>query len=81
MDTVTVKMPEPLARRLGILATRRHLSRSAVVRSAVERYLDADVYPVSNRPSTYDMVKEVAGTIEAPVDLSTSPKHLEGYGA
>ena len=81
MDTVTVKMPEPLARRLGVVAARKRLSRSAVVRSAVERYLDADVYPVAERPSTYDLVKEASGTIEAPADLSTNPKHLEGYGA
>lgn len=81
MDTVTVKMPQSLAFRLGILATRRHLSRSAVVRSAVERYLDTNVSPASDRLSTYDLVKEVAGSLEAPGDLSTNPKHLKGYGA
>jgi len=30
--------------------------------------------------SSYDRIKHLSGIIKGPGDLSTNPKHMEGYG-
>ena len=80
MTTVTLKMPEVLARKLGVAAKRQHTSRSALVRSAVAKYIEEDL-PDASQPSAYDLVAPFAGSVGGPRDLSTNPAHMEGYGA
>jgi len=80
MTTVTTKMPEALARKLGVAAKRQHTSRSALVRSAVEKYIEGDL-PDASRPSAYDLIQEFAGTVEGPEDLSSNSRHMAGYGS
>ena len=79
MTTVTLKMPHVLARRLDDAAEKRQTSRSALIRTAVLKYIDEDQAD-STTPSAYDLVREFAGTVEGPRDLSSHPNHLRGYG-
>ena len=79
MITVTLKMPDTLAKKLKIVAKKRQMSQSAIIRYALERYIDKDL-PDLEQPSVFDLVKEYAGTVEGPRDLSTNPKHMEKYG-
>ncbi|MEI7899778.1 MAG: CopG family transcriptional regulator [bacterium] len=79
MTTVTLKMPHVLARRLGDAAEKRQTSRSALIRTAVLKYIEED-RPASAKPSAYDLVREFSGTVEGPRDLSAHPRHMQGYG-
>jgi predicted transcriptional regulator len=79
MTTLTLKVPEALARKIAVSAERQHTSRSDVVRRAVEKYVDQDL-PDSAGPSAYDLAKDFAGSVEGPRDLSTHPRHMKGYG-
>ena len=79
MNILTLKVSEDLDRTLRAVARKRGTSRSALVRAAIERYVNQDV-PVAARPSTLDLVREFAGSVHGPADLATNPDHLEGYG-
>jgi len=75
MPTVTVKMPKGLHARLVAEARRRRTTKSAVLREAF-----------SQRPTTapagslFERARHLIGVISGPGDLSTNPRHLEGYG-
>jgi len=74
MITVSLKIPESLARRLKETARRRRMTQSAVIRKAIEDSL------VRRRASVLDLIGDLAGSIEGPPDLSTNPKYMAGYG-
>jgi predicted transcriptional regulator len=74
MRTVSFKLPEELDRALSDLARRRHSTRSALVREAIEKL-------TRDQPgSVLALAADLAGSVEGPSDLSTSPKHMTGYG-
>ena len=79
MTTITLKMPDVLVRKLAAAAERQQTSRSALVRTAVAKYIEEDL-PEASQPSAYDLVEGFAGSLQGPHDLSTHPRHMEGYG-
>jgi len=79
MTTLTLKVPDLLARKIDGAAKRQHASRSAFIRRAVERYISEDLAE-NEQPSAYDLIRDFVGTVEGPRDLSTNPRHMEGYG-
>ena len=74
MRTVSFKLSERLDDALSDLARRRKSSRSALVREALE------ALATGRRRSVTAMIDELVGPLDGPVDLSTSPKHMAGYG-
>ena len=74
MRTVSFKLPEHLDDALSDLARRRKSSRSAIVREALEGLA------TSGRRSVTAAVDGLVGPLDGPIDLSTNPKHLVGYG-
>lgn len=75
MKTISVKLPEALARWLERESATRRRSRSDIVREALEsRRLG------SGEPTMADVLADLAGTIDGPRDLSTNPRHLDGLG-
>lgn len=78
MMTLTLKIPPETNARLEAEARRRHVSKSRVVRDALERSL---VRRTASSPSVYDRIKHICGTVHGPKDLSTDPKYMEGFGA
>ena len=77
MRTVCVKLPEDLERALTKLVKQRRTTRSAVVREAIEAYTRVPKRPLSFTEAAGDLVGCVRG---GPRDLSTNPKHMEGFG-
>jgi predicted DNA-binding protein len=77
---ITVRLPRELRRRLKDAAHRRGTRESDVVRGAVERQLAAedDGITAYERAKKAGMIGAVQG---ASRDLSTNPRHFEGFGA
>jgi Arc/MetJ-type ribon-helix-helix transcriptional regulator len=78
MGTLTVKLPQPLQAKLDAMVKSRGRRKSDLVREAIERLVDEP----ERRPqvSVYDLVKDLKGSFRGPKDLSTSPKHMKGFG-
>lgn len=78
MKNVSLKVEDLLAARLEAEAARRRVSKSEILREALTRYLERD--PVPSRGSFAARAARFAGCLEGPPDLSTDPRHLEGFG-
>ena len=77
MSTLSLKMPEELATRLAAAARRRGMTRSALVRNALESYLrTASV----GSGSAADLARDLIGAVEGPRDLSERSKQMKGFG-
>jgi predicted transcriptional regulator len=79
MQVVTFKADEELVEKLDALADEQHTTRSQLIRSAIEEYVESEMR-IAEAPSAYEAMKDVIGCIEGPGDLSTNPKYMEGYG-
>ncbi len=78
MTTITCKIPEKLDLQLEALARRRRLTKSAVLREALEKTTNGAAGKMIL--SAYDMVRNLVGSLRGPRDLATNPKHLKGLG-
>jgi len=74
MRVICVKVPESLDRQLTELSRRHKTTRSDVLRKALEAFGNRGASSVSARAA------DLAGSLTGPRDLSTSPKHMAGYG-
>jgi Arc/MetJ-type ribon-helix-helix transcriptional regulator len=77
MRTVTFKLPPDLDRKLTKAARQRRTSRSAVVREALEALGGA---PEKAATSVTEAAGDLVGKLSGPSDLSSSTRHLAGYG-
>jgi predicted DNA-binding protein len=75
---ITVRFPVELHRKLKDAARRTGKRESELVRGAVERQLAAD----ESALTAYDLAKNAGliGVVRASPDLSTNPRHFEGFG-
>jgi len=82
MKTITIKLPEELDVRLAKRAKRLGVSKSEVARGAIKRELEGSkAGSVEETPSAYDVMKGGFGCVASGIgDLSTNPKHMEGFG-
>jgi Arc/MetJ-type ribon-helix-helix transcriptional regulator len=78
MRPVSFKLPPALDDRITRVARRRRMSRSAVVREALE--VLADEAGPKGGPSVAEAAADLAGILSGPRDLSTSKRHMAGYG-
>ncbi len=81
MRTLSMKVPETLDRDLAELATRRGVSKSALIRDAMAELVTRE--GSSERPpadSFLALAEDLAGCVEGPEDLSTNEDYLDGYG-
>jgi Arc/MetJ-type ribon-helix-helix transcriptional regulator len=79
MKVLSVKVPEALERKLVAVVRKRGRRKSAVVREALERYLEES--GEARRGSFLELAGELAGCVtDAPADLSSNPRHLAGFG-
>ena len=78
VKTVSLKLPESLDAKLTILIRKRGMSKSAIIREALEAYLarEGELSP----GSFLELARDLCGCVEGPVDLSTNQSHLDGYG-
>lgn len=78
MVGISLKMPEPLAAEVAAVAHRMGVSKSALIREAIEMCLSGDE---TSRPrSALELVADLVGSCEGPADLSTNKKYMEGFG-
>ena len=76
---ITIRVDDSLHERLEAAAEAAGKTESQLMREALEDYLDRQ----SAGPTAYDLFKQagVIGSVSGgPKDLSTNPKHLEGFG-
>lgn len=83
MKTLSVKIPEVLARWLEGEARQTRRSRSAIVREALDlkRHGHGNGAKGGKRPLTMaEALDSVGATFRGPRDLATNPKYFEGFG-
>lgn len=80
MNALTIKIPAALEDQLHCASQRLQLSRSELVRRALESFLNQPASaPVA--PSALSLAGDLVGCFEGgPADLASNPKHLEGFG-
>ena len=78
MKTISLKVPDTLDARLEEVAQKGRLKKSEIVRRAVAAYLAKG--PRARRSSFLEQARDLAGCVDGPVDLSTSKRHMKGYG-
>lgn len=70
---LTVYLPQPLYRRIKAEAKARKLTLGGIVRERLESG--------GNKPTGFDLLGDLIGSVKGgPVDLSTNPKWMEGFG-
>lgn len=79
MKVLSLKVSEALDRKLAAVVRRRGMQKSAVVRQALEQYLDES--SEIRRGSFLTLAGDLVGCLkDAPADLSTNPRHLADFG-
>ncbi len=78
MKTIALKLPEALLTKIELAARQRGETRSALMRHALEGLVDDR--GTGGTGSCLDLARDLCGCIKGPSDLSTSPKHMKGYG-
>ncbi len=77
MKPMSLKLSEELQELIDRLASERHLSRSAVVREAIQMYAASSS---GSEGSVADLAGDLVGALRGPRDLSTAASHLRGFG-
>jgi len=77
METVSLKLPRTLRMKLNRAAKLLGQSKSQIVRTALEQFLNGTAVPPG---SLLEAVQPWIGCVEGPGDLSTNPKYMEGFG-
>lgn len=78
MTTITCKIPENLNAELEAAARRRRVGKSQIVREVLEQGLKQR--KAAKAVTAYDLVRDICGTLRGPGDLTTNPRHMEGFG-
>ena len=79
MKTITCKLPEKLDAQLEAAAREEGLSKSQIVRKALEEQIGRRRGKRS--PRVYDLIKDLCGSVKGPADLLTNLKYMEDFGA
>lgn len=79
MVTMTVKLPPATSARLAAEAKARRVTKSQVVREALDQHLKSN--GKKHRPTFAELAGDLIGSIKGgPRDLSCNPKYMDGYG-
>ncbi len=78
MDTLTLKVPEIIKKKLNSFAKKKGLSRSEIIRSALLEYFSRD--ELDKKGTFLELSKDLAGSVDGPPDLSVNKNYLDGYG-
>jgi hypothetical protein len=79
VKTITCKIPESLNTELQAAAMAEGVSKSHVMRRALEKNLAKR--PGKKSPRAFDLVKDLSGSLKGPSDLLTNPKYTENFGS
>lgn len=77
VKTITVRLPDEMDSALEAVSEQRRVSKSVILREALEKTLAREV----SQTTLYSLMKDRLGCIDSGIpDLATNPDHLEGYG-
>ncbi len=79
MSTISLKVPDTLEAELCAAASRRGVSKSALVREAIQSYL-LTAEKAERPESALSQVADLVGAFPGPADLSVGKNHLDGFG-
>lgn len=78
MSTLSIKLDPELEQALLQASEHENLSKSELVRRALTSYLHRHA---TASPSALEKVDDLVGCFSGgPTDLSTNPRHLDGFG-
>jgi predicted transcriptional regulator len=80
MRVVSIKLPEALDKQLTELARHRNVSRSAVLREALESFARGSRGSRASPGSVTQAAGDLVGSLQGPRDLASHSKHMAGYG-
>ena len=82
MKAICLKLPDPLFHDLAQRAKTSAASQSDILRTALAAYLQCDSEGGAQGASAScaDRAQRWTGMMQGPADLSTHPKHLDGFG-
>jgi Arc/MetJ-type ribon-helix-helix transcriptional regulator len=79
MKTISLKLPNQLARELDETAKAERKNRSEFFREALTEKLAS--CQKNRQPSVYELTSDLCGAGDSGIgDLSTNPKHFDGFG-
>lgn len=78
MNTVSLKVPDPLAAAITETARRKGVSKSALIREALTEYLGR--LETEQPGSALSRVSDLVGILYGPEDLSVNKDYLEDFG-
>ena len=78
MTTISLKVPATLAVRIEDAARQRGVSKSLLIRRALEEYLQTD--GVEEPRSALAQAADLAGVLSGPQDLSANKDYLRNFG-
>ena len=78
MKAISIKLPDPMFHDLAQRAKTSASTQSEIIRHALAAYLERDAQP--STASCADRALRWTGMMQGPADLSTNPKHLDGFG-
>jgi Arc/MetJ-type ribon-helix-helix transcriptional regulator len=77
MKAISIKLPEATLQRIVQQALEKSVSQSDVIRAALAAYFaSGQAHP----ESAAVQASRWAGLGKGPADLSTNPKHMQGFG-
>jgi hypothetical protein len=79
-DRLSIRLPPELQQSLATIADRTGRSESQLVREALTEFVARQ----AGQPSCFDLARELGliGCVDSGRgDLSTNPRHLEGFGS
>jgi predicted DNA-binding protein len=80
MNTISVKIPHRLKLRVESESSRRGLSRSRLIREALEQAFGKEKRTPD--ATVFDLTKDLCGSVRGgPRDLASNKKYLDRYGA
>ncbi len=78
MKTLSLKVSGAMDRKLAAFVARRRVSKSEVIRAALEAYLKSEGR--GGAGSALDLVQDLVGCVRGPGDLSTNAKYMKDFG-
>ena len=79
MTTISVKIPEKLKLQMESESSRRGVSKSRLIREALERAFEKKT--AKGGPTVFELTRDLCGAVTGgPADLSSNKEHLESYG-
>lgn len=78
----TIDVPDELYRRVKAKTALQGRAIREVTVELYQRWLEQDEAPTAAPVSAYEMMKDGCGIVRSGIaDLSSNPKHMEGFGS